>query len=1011
MTRAIKRNYTAPVPIAKALCQAAVVLALGMGSMLSPAVASEWAGPAESSQPVSHDGSAPPSARPQESTGPIAVNAPQRLQPQWPQPELSLNDNRKVDYFVLANQLPVLLISDPNAEKAAAAMDVNVGSGEDPLERPGLAHFLEHMLFLGTQKYPNAQEYQAYIQQHGGSHNAYTSLMHTNYFFDINAEHLAGALDRFAQFFIKPLFNEEFVDRERNAVHSEFRAKYSTEFRRQEDVMRQLVTPGHAMSRFRTGNLDSLHNENGELRKALVKFYSQHYAASNMRLVVIGKETLPQLRAMVKPLFGAIKDFPVETPKNDKPLFPEKLLPASIDIVPNTEVRTVSYLFPVPKNNYWMKKPLSYLGFILGHEGEGSLAWLLKEQGWAESLGAGQGLGWREGDTFNIAIELTPKGLANVDTIDSLLFSYIHALQKDGIDAWRFDEIKSLGEIDFNFKERSGAMREASHLATKMQLIESRDLFAVDYRLGEFDKPLIQSFAKHLNEDNVLRILTAPSLSTNEQTALYQVPYKVHKDYQPVKLDPSKDDAYKALLAQSALPAKNPFVPESLALVEGHDEQPKAIIESSRFNAWHVTNTAFSVPRATVRVRLKSALVEQSVDNAAQIRLLADAIEADLNPVTYQAAMAGANFRVSATSRGIDFVFSGYSDSIEPLLNYIVKQMKAYGKGKGILDEISRLDSIQSALVRRYRNDVKDTPYRQMMGQLAATIYQPYWTPTQMADAIAAVKPKALADFTEALLEQSEVTVLSAGNLEAKQAKRLAKKLKRALVDGRSFNSKVKAQVSKIQGVHAVDVAAEHQDNAVMLYLQGADDSLTEQAALQLFAQTLSTPFYYQLRTEQQLGYIVFGSYYPVRDMPGAVFVVQSPQTGVVEIKQAIDRFLAGVKPDFDTEFHVHQLALVGQLSEKPKNLNELVGDYWQSLNNGDFDFNQKAELIRAVESWEVKEFKEWYAQFLRKTDQKQLIFYSQNAQAEAPKPAFSLYPHITDSTHYKAKTPAVTYP
>ena len=75
----------------------------------------------------------------QASAQPVAVNAPQRLQPQWPQPELSPNDPREVDYFVLGNKLPVLLISDPNAEKAAAALDVNVGSGEDPLERAGLA--------------------------------------------------------------------------------------------------------------------------------------------------------------------------------------------------------------------------------------------------------------------------------------------------------------------------------------------------------------------------------------------------------------------------------------------------------------------------------------------------------------------------------------------------------------------------------------------------------------------------------------------------------------------------------------------------------------------------------------------------------------------------------------------------------------------------------------------------------------------------------------------------------
>ena len=941
----------------------------------------------------------------------LAVNAPQRLQPQWLQPELSPNDARQVDYFVLNNNLPVLLISDPNAEKAAAALDVNVGSGEDPLERAGLAHFLEHMLFLGTQKYPDSEEYQAYIQKHGGSHNAYTSLMHTNYFFDVNADHLAGALDRFAQFFIGPLFNEEYVDRERNAVHSEFRSKFSTEYRRQEDVLRQVITPGHALSRFRTGNLDSLHNEDGELRKALVSFYNRYYAANNMRLVVVGKETLPQLRAMVKPLFSAIKDFPVAHEEASTPLFNASFLPASINITPNTEVRSVSYLFPIPKNDYWMKKPLSYLGFVLGHEGEGSLAWLLKEQGWIESLSAGRGVGWRQGDTFGVSISLTPEGLKHVDTIDSLLFSYIKTLQREGINEWRFNEIKRLGEIDFNFKERGEAMMEASHLASKMQQVDSPILFSMDYRLGQFDKALIQNFAGHLNADNVLRIVTAPSLQTTDKTALYEVPYAVNQTYKPAQIDPAKNEAYKVLLDKSALPAKNPFVPESLALIKEAHDKPKQIVKHARFNAWHVSNTEFSVPRATVRVRLKSVLVEQSAEHAAMVKLLADAIEADLNPVTYQAAMAGANFSINATSRGIDFVFSGYSDSIEPLLNYTVKQLNNYKKGKGIVAELPRLKSMQEALVRRYRNDKKETPYRQMMSHLAATLYQPYWSAPDMADALAALEPTALPGFTENLLRQSEVTVLTAGNINTRHAKKLAKKLKRVLVDGRSFKSKVGARVTQLEQANAIDIAAEHQDNATMLYLQGSDDSLQEQAALQLFAQTLSTPFYHQLRTQQQLGYIVFGSYYPVREVPGAVFVVQSPQADVVALERAISTFLADYKPDFDTQFHVHQLALVGQLSEKPKNLNALVSQYWQSLNSGDTAFSRDEALIAAVENYQLDDFKAWYNQFLTDSQKRQLILYSQNAMVDKPKTVFSLIPHITDYAAFKGKAPSLLYP
>src|SRR5690606_4911268 len=136
----------------------------------------------------------------------------------------SPNDRREYRAVVLDNGLKVLLVSDPQTDKAAASLDVDVGSGSDPLAYSGLTHFLEHMLFLGTEKYPRAGEYQEFIGSHGGGHNAYTAYENTNYYFDIDKGWLEEALDRFSQFFIAPLFTPEYVDRERNAVHSEYQS-------------------------------------------------------------------------------------------------------------------------------------------------------------------------------------------------------------------------------------------------------------------------------------------------------------------------------------------------------------------------------------------------------------------------------------------------------------------------------------------------------------------------------------------------------------------------------------------------------------------------------------------------------------------------------------------------------------------------------------------------------------------------------------------------------------------
>jgi secreted Zn-dependent insulinase-like peptidase len=133
----------------------------------------------------------------------------------------SENDKREYRFLTLGNMMQVILVSDPETEKSAACCDVNVGSFHDPAEGQGLAHFLEHMLFMGTETYPDENAYTAFLNSHGGSSNAYTDDENTVYYFDIQPAHFEGALDLFASFFICPLFSESGVMREINAVDSE----------------------------------------------------------------------------------------------------------------------------------------------------------------------------------------------------------------------------------------------------------------------------------------------------------------------------------------------------------------------------------------------------------------------------------------------------------------------------------------------------------------------------------------------------------------------------------------------------------------------------------------------------------------------------------------------------------------------------------------------------------------------------------------------------------------------
>ena len=327
-------------------------------------------------------------------------------------------DEREYRWLRLTNKLEVVLISDKNADKAAAAMDVNVGHASDPADLPGLAHFLEHMLFLGTEKFPDEGHYQAFLQERGGSSNAYTDFEHTNYYFDVLYPHLHEALDIFAQFFLCPLFTESMTARELNAVDSENSKNLQNDAWRLQQLHRWAASSDHPFSKFGTGNLNTLTDRPEgfvaakltsapgggvsltltpklrparTLRDALVAFHSEHYSANAMRVAVLGRESLDTLQQWVEALFTSVPNKDRPTPVWEQEPYPYERLRREFKVVPVRDMRNLTVVWPMPSLRPLYKcKPQRYLSHLLGHESSGSLLSLLKEKGWVDNLCAGE---------------------------------------------------------------------------------------------------------------------------------------------------------------------------------------------------------------------------------------------------------------------------------------------------------------------------------------------------------------------------------------------------------------------------------------------------------------------------------------------------------------------------------------------------------------------------------------------------------------------------------------------
>ena len=276
---------------------------------------------------------------------------------------LSPNDNRSYRTLTLGNAMQVLLIEDKQAQKSAVALAVNVGHFDDPNDREGLAHYLEHMLFLGTEKYPKVGEFQSFVNQHGGTNNAWTGTEHSCFFFDIYPNAFERGLDRFSQFFSAPLFNEEALDKERQAVDSEYKLKLHDDGRRLYQVQKETINPAHPFAKFSVGNLDTLSDRNGQsIRDEILHFHQQQYSADLMTLALIGPHPLNELQQWVESKFNTIKNQHRQDKRVDIPFMTAEETQKIIRVEPIKEIRRLILAFPMPATNqYYHNKPLSLL--------------------------------------------------------------------------------------------------------------------------------------------------------------------------------------------------------------------------------------------------------------------------------------------------------------------------------------------------------------------------------------------------------------------------------------------------------------------------------------------------------------------------------------------------------------------------------------------------------------------------------------------------------------------------
>ena len=325
------------------------------------------------------------------------------------------------------------------------------------------------------------------MEEHGGESNAFTAHEHTHYYFDVQWPYLGGALDRFAQFFLCPLFTEGATERELSAVESEFAKNLQQDAWRLQQLTKSAADERHPWSRFNAGNRRSLSAEG--VRSALVQFHASHYSSNLMSLAVLGRETLEALEALVAPLFAAVHNRLVPPPAwPDAFPYPNERLCRHYRVVPVKEHSFLTLTWPLPPiRGLYRSKPFRYVSHILGHEGEGSLLSLLKRRGWADELMAGENQSHSDFATFGVTITLTDLGNAHIDELVPLVFSCVAMIRSASpLPKWVFDEIGGVSRMRLRFQDTVEPSQAVLHLSETLQHVPPKHALVASFLYDEW---------------------------------------------------------------------------------------------------------------------------------------------------------------------------------------------------------------------------------------------------------------------------------------------------------------------------------------------------------------------------------------------------------------------------------------------------------------------------------------------------------------------------------------------
>jgi insulysin len=887
----------------------------------------------------------------------------------------SVKDSKEYKILELENGMEVIIVCDSPSKQSGACMTVETGQIDDYDDKLGIAHFLEHMLFLGSSKYPSSDEYFNFISGNGGSSNAHTDTDSTWYHFNINTDKFEKALDIFAYFFIDPLFDKIFVESEVHAVNSEHQKNVTDDMWRLDQVEKKLLNQNHPYSRFSTGDFSTLLPNNNqstidELTEKVKRFFTEKYSSHKMKLYLYHSELDDCFLNKVREIFNLV-------PRRD---IIDRDRTINLYEPLNNQVREL-LVEPINDNhelkiNWYVQSDNDRTGnklitddvsidivlYILGHEGDNSLYEFLKDKRYLNGLFSFESSYIDGNAILSVQVNLTDLGYENMDEIVKYIYGFINYIRTNINTNNEYYKrlilehiIKS--KISFkNIKDTSPDyfLQRYAHVANRYN-INIKYLLASNILISQNYDEHVNSIKRLLNDMTVenstivkssKRLTLINPLVEQYYSVKYEINVKTSTEYQ--------NDQY----IKPFIPNVNNLITEELLRTSLSSQQDRLVKYASNSNVkfshdiYYDLANKFKEDKVYIKMNLvlTDLIQNKNVNDYISIAFFMNYLNIVHNSELYDLSVGLCNVDMDVSTTKLNIVISTYPNNVLTIMDKVFNWIK----NTIITNDPSYLNTlnlIKEQFIRQIQNKRLDPPYVKLKKLISDLFNKNHtYTHEQVLNVLNNFDYTQIIDTVRRILSKGYIQCAMTGNLSEELAQNIAGKVN-SFTEFKGLHSIELSNNLNQSSVNIVDNVNTDDKNSAckIVYMLddvifGKEDWTTKVCSIAILMPFLNAEFFHYMRTLGKVGYIATAKKTDMNTTGplhknGLYFLTQSHKLTTLEI---CEKTINIVNNDIsnrlnslsDEEFINLKLGLVSALKSPDKNVYQILGEIMNMIKN-----------------------------------------------------------------------------